>query len=185
MILVTGATGNTGSKLLRLLAEAGVPARRWSARPRRQPSIHRYAAGVVYTQRRNHHVEATTARPVRVSKATVRLHRKVSSDWLTSSHRLQLRDRWGRTRWPWLRRSWRRCRPAARPSPTNEQRVRDQATRGQLHEFFRSLPADRFPVLAALGPHVWIDNRDERFTKGLDMLIDGSGNSHWPSRRRR
>jgi AcrR family transcriptional regulator len=122
---------------------------------------------------------------------------------------LQLRDRWGRTRWPWLRRSWRRCRPpgsptarpawpsswssttppasrpAARPSPTNEQRVRDQATRGQLHEFFRSLPADRFPVLAALGSHVWVDNRDERFTKGLDMLIDGSGNSHWPSRRRR
>src|SRR6266511_840916 len=30
------------------------------------------------------------------------------------------------------------------PISINEQRVRDQATRSQLHEFFRSLPADRF-----------------------------------------
>jgi len=55
----------------------------------------------------------------------------------------------------------------------NEQRVRDVATREQLHEFFRSLPADRFPTLIALGEHVWVDNRDERFTAGLDVLIDG------------
>jgi hypothetical protein len=55
----------------------------------------------------------------------------------------------------------------------NEQRVRDVATREQLHEFFRSLPADRFPTLIALGEHVWLDNRDERFTAGLDVLIDG------------
>src|SRR6266545_7006853 len=55
----------------------------------------------------------------------------------------------------------------------NEQRVRDRATRTQLHEFFRSLPADRFPALATLGEHVWVNNRDERFTAGLDVLIDG------------
>jgi AcrR family transcriptional regulator len=55
----------------------------------------------------------------------------------------------------------------------NEQRVRDAAIRGQLHEFFRSLPPDRFPALVALGEHVWLDNRDERFTAGLQVLVDG------------
>jgi AcrR family transcriptional regulator len=55
----------------------------------------------------------------------------------------------------------------------NEQRVRDAAIRSQLHEFFRSLPPDRFPALVALGEHVWLDNRDERFTAGLDVLADG------------
>ena len=55
----------------------------------------------------------------------------------------------------------------------NEQRVRDTAIRSQLHQFFRSLPADRFPALVALGEHVWVDNRDERFTAGLDVLVDG------------
>jgi AcrR family transcriptional regulator len=59
------------------------------------------------------------------------------------------------------------------PISTNEQRVRDQAIRRQLHDFFRSLPADRFPALVALGEHVWVDNRDERFTVGLEILIDG------------
>jgi AcrR family transcriptional regulator len=55
----------------------------------------------------------------------------------------------------------------------NEQRVRDAAIRTQLHEFFRSLPPDRFPALVALGDHVWVDNREERFTAGLDVLADG------------
>ena len=55
----------------------------------------------------------------------------------------------------------------------NEQRVQDAATRAQLHEFFRTLPADRFPALVALGEHVWVDNRDERFATGLDVLVDG------------
>jgi len=55
----------------------------------------------------------------------------------------------------------------------NEQRVRDTAIRTQLHEFFRSLPRDRFPALVALGEHVWVDNREERFTAGLDVLVDG------------
>ena len=47
------------------------------------------------------------------------------------------------------------------------------AIRTQLHEFFRSLPPDRFPALVALGEHVWVDNREERFTAGLDVLVDG------------
>jgi AcrR family transcriptional regulator len=55
----------------------------------------------------------------------------------------------------------------------NEQRVRDPATRAQLHQFFRSLPPDRFPALVALGEHVWVDNRDQRFTAGLDVLVSG------------
>jgi AcrR family transcriptional regulator len=59
------------------------------------------------------------------------------------------------------------------PIAVNEQRVRDAAIRTQLHEFFRSLPADRFPALVALGEYVWLENRDERFTAGLDVLVDG------------
>jgi AcrR family transcriptional regulator len=59
------------------------------------------------------------------------------------------------------------------PTSINEQRVRDAATRSRLHAFLRSLPADRFPTLVALGEHVWVDNRDERFTAGLDTLVDG------------
>ena len=55
----------------------------------------------------------------------------------------------------------------------NEQRVQDTATRRQLHAFFRSLPADRFPALATLGHYIWADNRDQRFTASLDTLIDG------------
>jgi AcrR family transcriptional regulator len=55
----------------------------------------------------------------------------------------------------------------------NEQRVRDAATRDQLHEFLRSLPPDRFPALVALGEHVWVDNRDQRFAAGLDVLVVG------------
>jgi AcrR family transcriptional regulator len=55
----------------------------------------------------------------------------------------------------------------------NEQRVQDTATRRQLHAFFRSLPADRFPALAALGEHIWAGNRDQRFTTSLDTLLGG------------
>ena len=55
----------------------------------------------------------------------------------------------------------------------NEQRVQDLATRRRLHAFFRSLPPGQFPALAALGQHVWADNRDERFTASLDMLLSG------------
>ena len=66
----------------------------------------------------------------------------------------------------------------------NEQRVRDVATREQLHEFFRSLPPERFPALVALGEHVWLDNRDERFTAGLDVLVDGLEQARRSPRRR-
>jgi AcrR family transcriptional regulator len=66
----------------------------------------------------------------------------------------------------------------------NEQRVRDTATRTQLHQFFRALPADRFPTLVALGEHVWLDNHDERFTAGLDTLVDGLERARRASRRR-
>ncbi len=59
------------------------------------------------------------------------------------------------------------------PTSVSEQRVRDAATRRKLHAFLRSLPADRFPALVALGEYVWVDNRDERFTAGLDTLVDG------------
>jgi AcrR family transcriptional regulator len=71
----------------------------------------------------------------------------------------------------------------------NEQRVRDAAIRTRLHEFFRSLPPERFPALVALGEHVWLDNRDERFTAGLDVLIDGLEHArnatHRPAPKRR
>jgi AcrR family transcriptional regulator len=67
----------------------------------------------------------------------------------------------------------------------NEQRVQDAATRGQLHAFFRSLPADRFPALVALGEYVWIDNRNERFAAGLDTLVDGLDATRRPRRRPR
>jgi len=59
-----------------------------------------------------------------------------------------------------------------RTSP-GERRVQDTATRAELHAFLRSLPAGRFPALAALGPHAWTDDRDQRFTASLDTLIAG------------
>jgi TetR/AcrR family tetracycline transcriptional repressor len=59
------------------------------------------------------------------------------------------------------------------PTSVNEQRVQDAATRNKLHTFLRSLPTDRFPTLVALGEHVWLNNRDERFTAGLNTLVAG------------
>jgi AcrR family transcriptional regulator len=67
------------------------------------------------------------------------------------------------------------------PTSVNEQRLRDPATRTQLHRFFRSLPPDRFPALVALGEHVWVDNRDERFTAGLQVLVKGLEDTQLPS----
>ncbi len=63
----------------------------------------------------------------------------------------------------------------------NEQRVQDAATRKRLHEFFRSLPSDRFPTLIALGEHVWLDNRDERFAAAINALIDGLERAQRPT----
>jgi AcrR family transcriptional regulator len=78
---------------------------------------------------------------------------------------------------------------AGPPTSANEQRVRDPATRGQLHQFFRSLPRDRFPALVALGEHVWLDNRDQRFTAGLEVLVAGLEHArnapHRPAPKRR
>jgi TetR/AcrR family tetracycline transcriptional repressor len=59
-----------------------------------------------------------------------------------------------------------------RTSP-GEQRVQDSATRAELHAFLRSLPADRFPALAAVGAYAWAGDRDQRFTASLDTLIAG------------
>jgi AcrR family transcriptional regulator len=70
------------------------------------------------------------------------------------------------------------------PASVNQQRVRDPAVRAELHQFFRSLPADRFPTLVALGEHVWLDNRDERFAAGLDALVEGLRQARRTPRRR-
>jgi AcrR family transcriptional regulator len=66
----------------------------------------------------------------------------------------------------------------------NEQRVRDATIRAQLHEFFRSLPPERFPALVALGEHVWLDNRDQRFAAALDVIVDGLEQARRSPRRR-
>src|SRR6266545_4904528 len=70
------------------------------------------------------------------------------------------------------------------PTCVNEQRVQDTATRNKLHAFLRSLPAESFPTLVALGEHVWLNNRDERFTAGLDTLVAGIDTAPRPRRRR-
>jgi AcrR family transcriptional regulator len=59
------------------------------------------------------------------------------------------------------------------PSSAAEQRVRDSVTQRELHAFFRSMPADRFPGLTTLGEHAWADDRDDRFTAGLSTIIAG------------
>jgi AcrR family transcriptional regulator len=61
----------------------------------------------------------------------------------------------------------------ADPTSPAEQRLRDSATREKLHTFLRSLPASRFPALAAHGTHAWEGDRDQRFTSGLDTLLRG------------
>lgn len=61
----------------------------------------------------------------------------------------------------------------ADPTSPAEQRLRDTASRKQLHAFFRALPASRFPALAACGIHAWDGDRDQRFTAGLDTLLRG------------
>ena len=63
----------------------------------------------------------------------------------------------------------------ADPTSPAEQRLRDTATREQLHAFFGALPADRFPALSASGLHAWDGDRDQRFTAGLELLLHGIG----------
>lgn len=59
------------------------------------------------------------------------------------------------------------------PRSAAEQRIRKATTRRELHAFLRSLPADRFPALTALGEHAWADDRDDRFAVGLSTIITG------------
>jgi TetR/AcrR family transcriptional regulator, tetracycline repressor protein len=66
----------------------------------------------------------------------------------------------------------------ADPTSPAEQRLRDSATRQQVHAFLRALPANRFPALTTLGQYAWADNRDQRFTSGLDALIRGLQAAH-------
>ena len=61
----------------------------------------------------------------------------------------------------------------ADPTSPAEQRLRDPATREQLHVFLRSLPASRFPSISAHGSCAWADDRDQRFTAGLGTLLRG------------
>jgi AcrR family transcriptional regulator len=61
----------------------------------------------------------------------------------------------------------------AGPSSPAEQRLGDSTARQHVHAFLCSLPASSFPTLAAHGTHAWADNREERFTSGLDTLIRG------------
>ena len=69
----------------------------------------------------------------------------------------------------------------ADPTSPAEQRLRDNATRQQVHAFLRALPASRFPTVAALGQYAWADDRDQRFTSGLDALILGlQAARRWP-----
>ena len=59
------------------------------------------------------------------------------------------------------------------PTSPAEQRLRDTATREQLHAFFDALPAGRFPALSVCGLHAWDGDRDQRFTAGLETLLRG------------
>jgi len=61
----------------------------------------------------------------------------------------------------------------ADPTSPAEQRLRDSATRERLNAFLRSLPASRFPALAAHGTDAWAGDRDQRFSSGLDTLLRG------------
>jgi AcrR family transcriptional regulator len=61
----------------------------------------------------------------------------------------------------------------ADPTSPAEQRLHDDATREQLHVFFRALPASRFPNLAAYGIRAWDGDRDQRFAAGLETVLRG------------
>jgi AcrR family transcriptional regulator len=54
-----------------------------------------------------------------------------------------------------------------------EQRLQNAQTGRQLLAFLRSLPVDRFPVLAAIGEQIWTSDRDERFTASMNTIITG------------
>jgi TetR/AcrR family tetracycline transcriptional repressor len=62
-----------------------------------------------------------------------------------------------------------------------ERRLRETPTRLELHAFLRSLPASRFPTLTAHGTDAWTNDRDQRFTSGLDTLLRGLQADHGPA----
>jgi AcrR family transcriptional regulator len=68
----------------------------------------------------------------------------------------------------------------ADPTSPAEQRLRDTVTREQLHAFFRSLPASRFPALTVYGADAWDGDRDQRFEAGLETLMRGLA-AHQPT----
>lgn len=43
----------------------------------------------------------------------------------------------------------------------------------QVHRYFTTLPADRFPTIAALAPMMMEGDGEERFRFGLDLLVGG------------
>ena len=53
-------------------------------------------------------------------------------------------------------------------TPEDVQRYYDE-----VHDFYRRLPADRFPVLASIAADMTGPDGEERFEFGLDVLIDG------------
>jgi AcrR family transcriptional regulator len=59
------------------------------------------------------------------------------------------------------------------PTSPAERRLRDTATREELHAFLRSLPASRFPTLVTDGSYAWADDREQRFGWGLGTLLRG------------
>ena len=61
----------------------------------------------------------------------------------------------------------------ADPTSPAEQRLTDPATRQELHTFLRTLPASRFPALAAHGALAWTNDRDQRFSAGMKTLLRG------------
>ena len=67
------------------------------------------------------------------------------------------------------------------PTSPAEQRLRDTATREELYAFLRALPASRFPVLAAEGPHAWAEDRQLCEVAAVQWEIaDGLGFNNLP-----
>jgi AcrR family transcriptional regulator len=44
---------------------------------------------------------------------------------------------------------------------------------GEVHDFYRALPPQRFPVLASIAPEMIGHSADERFHYGIDVLLAG------------
>jgi hypothetical protein len=43
----------------------------------------------------------------------------------------------------------------------------------EVHQYFASLPADRFPTIATLVKPMMTGDGDERFRFGLELLVEG------------